>query len=189
MVDGVLRARSADPTSTVPVETKENQMRSELIQDQADLREAVRERYAAAATKAARGAHEEARQAEASCCGTSGSGGCQTEVFGGDLYEGDEAEGATGDAVAASLGCGAPTAVADLHDGEVVLDLGSGRGADVLISARRVGPSGRAIGVDMNDEMLEFARANARAGGGSQRRVREGPHRGDPARGCLRRAW
>jgi arsenite methyltransferase len=64
-----------------------------------------------------------------------------------------------------SLGCGVPTAVADLHEGETVLDLGSGAGADVLISARRVGPGGRAIGLDMTDEMLELARANAREAG------------------------
>ena len=68
-------------------------------------------------------------------------------------------------AVQASLGCGVPTAVADLHEGETVLDLGSGGGADVLISARRVGPHGKAIGLDMTDEMLELARANARAAG------------------------
>jgi ubiquinone/menaquinone biosynthesis C-methylase UbiE len=67
--------------------------------------------------------------------------------------------------VQASLGCGVPTAVADLHDGDVVLDLGSGAGADVLISARRVTPSGRAIGLDMTDEMLELARANAVSAG------------------------
>ncbi len=64
-------------------------------------------------------------------------------------------------AIGASLGCGVPTAVADLHEGEIVLDLGSGAGADVLISARRVGPSGKAIGLDMTDQMLELARANA----------------------------
>ena len=68
-------------------------------------------------------------------------------------------------ALGASLGCGVPTAVADLHEGETVLDLGSGAGADVLISARRVGPSGRAIGLDMTDEMLELARANAAEAG------------------------
>jgi ubiquinone/menaquinone biosynthesis C-methylase UbiE len=65
----------------------------------------------------------------------------------------------------ASLGCGVPTAVADLHEGETVLDLGSGAGADVLISARRVGPTGKAIGLDMTDEMLELARANAAQAG------------------------
>ena len=68
-------------------------------------------------------------------------------------------------AVSASLGCGVPTAVADLHEGEIVLDLGSGAGADVLISARRVGPAGKAIGIDMTDEMLELARRNAAEAG------------------------
>jgi len=109
-----------------------------------DIREQVRERYAAAA----RGA---------SCCGDG-------DVFGATLYD-DEGEAALQTAVEASLGCGVPTAVADLHDGDTVLDLGSGAGADVLISARRVAPSGRAIGLDMTDEMLELARANARDAG------------------------
>jgi SAM-dependent methyltransferase len=120
-----------------------------------DVREAVRERYAAAA------------RSEGSCCGptvrTTDAGG--REVFGGALYAGDEADGAPEAAVGASLGCGVPTAVADLHPGETVLDLGSGAGADVLISARRVGPDGRAIGLDMTDEMLELARRNAEAAG------------------------
>jgi arsenite methyltransferase len=114
-----------------------------------DIREAVRERYAAAARQA--GSSE-------GCCGS--SVGCNDD-FGSALY-GHEA----GDApVAASLGCGVPTAVADLHPGETVLDLGSGGGADVLISARRVAPGGRAIGLDMTDEMLALARANAAAAG------------------------
>ena len=76
------------------------------------------------------------------------------------LYD-DAGDPALKAAVDASLGCGVPTAVADLHEGETVLDLGSGAGADVLISARRVGPSGKAIGLDMTDEMLELARQNA----------------------------
>jgi SAM-dependent methyltransferase len=82
-------------------------------------------------------------------------------VFGAMLY--DEAAGAEAPeaALSASLGCGVPTAIADLVEGETVLDLGSGAGADVLISARRVGPTGKAIGLDMTDEMLELARANA----------------------------
>ena len=80
------------------------------------------------------------------------------------LYEG-EGDAAPRAAVEASLGCGVPTAVADLHEGETVLDLGSGAGADVLISARRVGPTGRAIGLDMTDEMLELARTNAAEAG------------------------
>jgi SAM-dependent methyltransferase len=82
-------------------------------------------------------------------------------VFGGRLY--DEVTGADAPeaALTASLGCGVPTAVADLHEGETVLDLGSGAGADVLIAARRVGPTGKAIGLDMTDEMLELAARNA----------------------------
>ena len=86
-------------------------------------------------------------------------------VFGSALYDEAEREEVLETSVMASLGCGVPTAVADLHPGEVVLDLGSGAGADVLISARRVGPTGRAIGLDMTDEMLELARANAAEGG------------------------
>jgi ubiquinone/menaquinone biosynthesis C-methylase UbiE len=86
-------------------------------------------------------------------------------MFGASLYaDSAEADGPES-AINASLGCGVPTAVADLHDGETVLDLGSGAGADVLISARRVGPTGKAIGLDMTDEMLELARANAREAG------------------------
>ena len=85
-------------------------------------------------------------------------------LFGATLY-GDEAGEAPEAAVAASLGCGVPTAVADLHPGETVLDLGSGAGADVLISAGRVAPGGSAIGLDMTDEMLALARANAAAAG------------------------
>jgi ubiquinone/menaquinone biosynthesis C-methylase UbiE len=82
-------------------------------------------------------------------------------VFGDALYTADDVAGAPAAAVEASLGCGVPTAVADLHEGETVLDLGSGAGADVLIAARRVGPTGTAIGLDMTDEMLDLARANA----------------------------
>jgi ubiquinone/menaquinone biosynthesis C-methylase UbiE len=78
------------------------------------------------------------------------------------LYAGHEVHDADTPAIAASLGCGVPTAVADLHEGETVLDLGSGAGADVLISAQRVGPTGRAIGLDMTDEMLALAQQNAR---------------------------
>jgi arsenite methyltransferase len=111
------------------------------------IREHVRERYAAAATRSS------------GCCG--GESGCgEPDTFGVSLYA-EDAAGATPAALNASLGCGVPTAVADLHEGETVLDLGSGAGADVLISARRVGPSGRAIGLDMTDEMLALARRNA----------------------------
>jgi arsenite methyltransferase len=123
------------------------------------VRETVRERYAAAARAADAG--------QASCC--SGGPGLHdetgTQVFGDTLYDPLEAEGVPQAAVQASLGCGVPTAVADLSDGEIVLDLGAGGGADVLISARRVGPTGKAIGLDMTDEMLDLARRNARQAG------------------------
>jgi arsenite methyltransferase len=137
-----------------------------------DIREQVRDRYAAAAKAVA----------EASSTGCCGSGaGCGpsgaftdpdmrstdkdgTVVFGASLYA-DEASVAPRAAVEASLGCGVPTAVADLHEGETVLDLGSGAGADVLISAGRVGTGGKAIGLDMTDEMLELARVNAAEAG------------------------
>jgi arsenite methyltransferase len=82
--------------------------------------------------------------------------------------------------VLASLGCGNPTALAELNEGETVLDLGSGGGIDVLLSARRVGPTGKAYGLDMTDEMLALARENQRRRE-RERRVPEGPHRGDPA--------
>jgi arsenite methyltransferase len=132
------------------------------------IREAVRERYAGAAGRAAGGAFDKARQieAEAACCGPgSGCGGADAAAdgsLGATLY-GDEAAGAPAAAVDASLGCGVPTAVARLREGETVLDLGSG--ADVLISARRVGPRGRVIGLDMTEEMLELARRNAAEAG------------------------
>lgn len=125
-----------------------------------DLRETVRARYAAAARAVAE------PSASSSCCGPIGLTGADgREVFGASLYDDGEAAGATPGAVGASLGCGVPTAVADLHEGETVLDLGSGAGADVLISAKRVGPTGKAIGLDMTDEMLELARANAAEAG------------------------
>jgi arsenite methyltransferase len=112
------------------------------------VRETVRQKYAAAAVAGASGA---------GCCGTAEDAG----AFGASLYADTGESDAPEAAINASLGCGVPTAVADLHRGETVLDLGSGAGADVLISARRVGPTGTAIGLDMTDEMLELARANA----------------------------
>src|SRR5689334_5057341 len=122
------------------------------------IRETVRERYAAAATAGG----------QDGCCG-GGSAGCgpadETEVFGANLYDGAERQDVPAGAVGASLGCGVPTAVADLSEGETVLDLGSGAGADVLISARRVAPGGRAYGLDMTAEMLDLARANAAEAG------------------------
>jgi arsenite methyltransferase len=127
---------------------------------EADIRETVRARYAQAAL--------------ALTADHPASGGCSTlsnqdrrgsEVFGRVLYEDEQAEGASAASIQGSLGCGVPTAVADLRPGETVLDLGSGAGADVLISAQRVAPTGKAIGLDMTDEMLELARANAKTAG------------------------
>jgi arsenite methyltransferase len=134
------------------------------VTDTPDIREAVRRRYADAATRSARGDHHGARTVEAAACAPCGVSTADQDgdlVFGAELYDTDAAESAPEAAISASLGCGVPTAVADLHPGETVLDLGSGAGADVLISARRVAPGGRAIGLDMTNEMLDLARANA----------------------------
>jgi SAM-dependent methyltransferase len=124
-----------------------------------DIRETVRERYAAAATKTA--------PSDTNCCQPIRltASAATRDVFGGELYDDASREGVPDSALDASLGCGVPTAVADLREGETVLDLGSGAGADVLISAGRVGPSGKVIGLDMTDEMLALARANASAAG------------------------
>ncbi|MBA3326793.1 MAG: arsenite methyltransferase [Solirubrobacterales bacterium] len=129
-----------------------------------EIREAVRERYAAAARETTGCGGDGDLQ---SCCGSDVArvDGAGTQVFGGGLYDVAEAAQAPVAAMQASLGCGVPTAVADLREGETVLDLGSGAGADVLISARRVGPGGRVIGLDMTEEMLGLARANAAEAG------------------------
>ncbi len=122
-----------------------------------DLKAIVREKYGEAALRASTGGRS-------SCCGS--SCGCDTaDPITSDLYSQAETAVLPEGAVLASLGCGNPTALAELREGEVVLDLGSGGGADVLISARRVGPAGRAFGLDMTDEMLELARANAAEAG------------------------
>jgi len=120
------------------------------------LRELIRRKYAKAIT------------AQAGCCGDGpccgGTSGA-TQMITGNLYDADHLDGLPAEALAASLGCGNPTALAGLHPGETVLDLGSGAGLDVLLSARRVGPYGRAYGLDMTDEMLAAANANkAKAG-------------------------
>ncbi|OBJ70449.1 arsenite methyltransferase [Mycobacterium sp. 1274756.6] len=121
------------------------------------LRDRVRAGYAAAATAVAGGATDGEVLSAANCCGPAG----QSEViFGSGLYDDADRIGLPGQAVAASLGCGNPTAVAELRAGERVLDLGSGGGIDVLLSARRVGATGFAYGVDMTDEMLALAEAN-----------------------------
>ncbi|UQA94144.1 arsenite methyltransferase [Streptomyces halobius] len=119
------------------------------------LRESVRRRYAAAAVQVTEGG--------TACCGPQAVE--VDENFGATLYTATERDELPTEAVAASLGCGNPTAVADLHEGERVLDLGSGGGIDVLLSARRVGPTGKAYGLDMTEEMLALALANARKAG------------------------
>jgi arsenite methyltransferase len=126
--------------------------------DPTAVHDEVRARYAEAAVAATN--HRSDSAAQASCCGADG-----TAAFGNLLY--DEADRASlpDAAVLASLGCGNPTAVAELKEGERVLDLGSGGGIDVILSARRVGPTGRAIGLDMTDEMLELAGRNAAEAG------------------------
>ncbi len=138
------------------------------MSNESDLREQVRARYAQAATSARAGVSNAELQTT-ECCGSSYRGGdtdtAVDETFGAGLYSTAQQGGIPAEALAASLGCGNPTAVADLHQGERVLDLGSGGGIDVLLSARRVGESGFVYGVDMTDEMLALARANAAKAG------------------------
>ncbi|AOR33752.1 arsenite S-adenosylmethyltransferase [Streptomyces fodineus] len=124
-------------------------------QQSTDLRETVRRRYAAAAVKVTEGG--------TACCGPQPVEA--DENFGSTLYAADERDALPAEAVAASLGCGNPTAVAELREGERVLDLGSGGGIDVLLSARRIGPTGKAYGLDMTEEMLALALANAEKAG------------------------
>ena len=138
-----------------------------------DLREQVKSRYARAALAVlGTGEGGEASCCEPSCCGGSPGSSCgahESEAGSADLtrgsYSAEELEGLPEAATAASLGCGNPTALATLSPGEVVLDLGSGGGIDVLLSARRVSPGGRAYGLDMTDEMLELARKNQKKAG------------------------
>jgi arsenite methyltransferase len=121
-----------------------------------DIKKIVKEHYGQAATQAKSGAR--------SCCGPAASC-CSADPIIKDLYTSDEVAQLPEKAVLASLGCGNPTALAELKHGEIVLDLGSGGGIDVLLSARRVGPQGKAYGLDMTDEMLALARENQRKAG------------------------
>src|SRR2546428_5272780 len=124
------------------------------------IRDTVRARYGAIAERVADGA------TAASCCRPAASSGCcgatgeSWDPITSDLYEAGQTAGIPAEALLASLGCGNPTALADLHEGETVLDLGSGGGIDVLLSARRVGPTGKAYGLDMTEEMLALAFKN-----------------------------
>ena len=119
------------------------------------IKDVVKQKYGQAALRVVSGG--------TSCCGTSADGSC--DPITSNLYAEGETAGLPTEAVAASLGCGNPTALAELKPGETVLDLGSGGGIDVLLSARRVGPGGKAYGLDMTDEMLALARENQRKAG------------------------
>jgi len=130
-----------------------------------EIREAVRLRYAEAARAAETGAASCCGAGETSSCGGGSGTGCAGEPFGAGLYSATERDSLPDAATLASLGCGNPTAVAELHEGDVVLDLGSGGGIDVLLSARRVGPRGKAYGLEMTDEMLGLARRAQREAG------------------------
>jgi SAM-dependent methyltransferase len=122
-----------------------------------EVKATVRKRYGQAALRVTTGE-------KTSCCSTSCCGGSEDPIS-SNLYTDTETATLPEQAVLASLGCGNPTALAELHEGETVLDLGSGGGIDVLLSARRVGPSGKAYGLDMTDEMLALARENQRKAG------------------------
>jgi arsenite methyltransferase len=122
-----------------------------------NLKDMVREKYGEAAKRAATGG-------SACCCGSSTIAGAKDPIT-SNLYGANETLGLPSAAVSASLGCGNPTALAELNEGETVLDLGSGGGIDVLLSSRRVGPSGKVYGLDMTDEMLALARENQRVAG------------------------
>jgi arsenite methyltransferase len=124
--------------------------------DPTALREVVQAKYGEAARNV--------REGGAACCGDSCCGGGRDPIT-SDLYEAAQTAGVPAEAMLASLGCGNPTMLASLEPGEIVLDLGSGGGIDVLLSARRVGPSGKAYGLDMTDDMLALARENQRKAG------------------------
>ena len=143
------------------------------------IHDIVRSRYAEAAIAASSAATRDAAiatsEAFASCCGASDSCcAADAATFGPELYDAVDRAGLPDAALLASLGCGNPFAVAELRTGETVLDLGSGGGIDVLLSARRVGPTGHAIGVDMTDEMLELANRNAAEAGAGNVEFRKG---------------
>ncbi|HWO34069.1 MAG TPA: arsenite methyltransferase [Candidatus Acidoferrum sp.] len=123
----------------------------------ADIKEVVKEKYGQAALRVKTGGSK--------CCGATAAGGLGCDPITSNLYDSSQAGQVPDEAMLASLGCGNPTALAKLNPGEVVLDLGSGGGVDVLLSAKRVGPSGKAYGLDMTDEMLALANENKRKSG------------------------
>lgn len=128
-----------------------------------DIREVVKEKYGQAALRVKTGGSSCCGAAPSASCGTAPSGiGRDCDPITSNLYDASQGQEVPEDAMLASLGCGNPTALANLNPGEVVLDLGSGGGIDVLLSARRVGPTGKAYGLDMTDEMLALANENKR---------------------------
>ena len=122
-----------------------------------DIKEVVKEKYGEAALRVKSGGSY--------CCGATAASICGCDPITSNLYDGSQAHQVPEEAVLASLGCGNPTALAELKSGEIVLDLGSGGGIDVLLSAKRVGPTGKAYGLDMTDEMLALANENKRKAG------------------------
>lgn len=156
-------ARSPDIDDIRP---PEEAVMTEPATSQNPIRDQVRARYAASAARIAIRQQQEPTTGQPGCCGPAvPAPPARAATFGGRLYDSADAAGAPDDAVTASLGCGVPTVVADLQPGQIVLDLGSGAGADVLISAHRVAPGGRVYGLDMTPEMLDLARANAATAG------------------------
>jgi arsenite methyltransferase len=141
-------------------------MSTQQESDRDALREQVRARYAAAATKVTSGDCGCGQPTDCGCDdGCCGAAAAEELGFGAELYAAPDRDQLPDRATLASLGCGNPTAVADLHEGETLLDLGSGGGIDVLLSAKRVGPTGKAYGLDMTEEMLALARTNAAKAG------------------------
>ncbi|MEX2299570.1 MAG: arsenite methyltransferase [Bryobacterales bacterium] len=140
-------------------------MNTTNIKDAVNIRDAVKQKYGEAAQRV--------RQGESASCAGSGLSACcgptlstvQIDPITSNLYDASQASEVPAEAMQASLGCGNPTALAELHEGKTVLDLGSGGGIDVFLSARRVGPTGKAYGLDMTDEMLDLARENQRKAG------------------------
>jgi arsenite methyltransferase len=128
----------------------------EATVSEANIKETVKEKYGQAALRVKSG--------DSSCCGATASSGCADPIT-SNLYDENQTNEIPQEAVLASLGCGNPTALAELNSGEIVLDLGSGGGIDVLLSAKRVGPTGKAYGLDMTDEMLALANENKRKSG------------------------
>ena len=140
-----------------------------------DVKEIVKEKYGQAALRVKTGG--------SSCCGATAASGLSCDPITANLYDSVQTGALPEEAVLASLGCGNPTALAQLNPGEIVLDLGSGGGIDVLLSAQRVGPTGKAYGLDMTDEMLALANENKRKAGVGKCRIPQRRNRKHSAAG------